>query len=192
MKDWQFYPLIIAFVVAMVAYALSLANYDDVARTSGLTLQGESLSGLYAAEGLSYSIASEMNNPAAYAVLSAHVSREKAPKSAGIFVTLGPKDEKAFAGQLLRITVTARAGRTAPLDQFEIAYFTAGAGDSAWQTFVLTDEFADYAFEYTPNFPNGDPGNDYVGIWPDVDGEERTVEVKAISIEILPNATQNQ
>ncbi len=191
MKDWQFYPLIIAFVVAMVAYALSLADYDNAARASGLTLEGESLSGLYAAEGLSYSIASEINNPAAYAVLSAHVSREKAPKSAGIFVTLGPKDEKAFAGQLLRITVTARKGRTAPLERFDAAYFTAGAGDSAWQTFELSNEFSDYAFEFTPNFPTGDPGNDFVGIWPDVDGEERTMDVKAISIEILPSPETN-
>ena len=39
MKDWQFYPLIMAFVGAMIFYALSLADYQDVDRAGDVGLE---------------------------------------------------------------------------------------------------------------------------------------------------------
>ena len=104
MKDWQFYPLIMAFVGAMIFYALSLADYQDVDRAGGVAVEGRSLSTLYAAEGVSYSIAGDNVNPHAYAVLSAHISRENAPPSAGVFLTLDEKDSQTFALKPLRVT----------------------------------------------------------------------------------------
>lgn len=185
MKDWQFYPVIIAAIIAMVAYALSLAEYTSGPLTGKFVIEGQSLNTLYAAEGVSFSIAGDTNNPNAYAVMSAHVSRANAPRSAGVFATLGPADEKRFAGQDLKVTIRARKGRGAALSSFDMGYFTAGAGDSGWKTFELTNAFRDFSFTFTPGLPKGDPGNDYFGVWPDVDGQGRTMDVESMTIEII-------
>ncbi|MGJ8562894.1 MAG: hypothetical protein ACSHXY_05015 [Alphaproteobacteria bacterium] len=184
MKDWQFYPIITAAIAALILYALSFAEYGNGPSGNNFVIKGPSLNTLYAAEGVSFSIAGDPSNPSAYAVMSAHVSRANAPPSAGVFATLGPADEKRFAGQKLNITVRARTGRATPLASFDVGYFTAGAGDSGWKTFSLTDEFEDYSFTFTPGLPKGDPGNDYIGIWPDVEGKSLTVDVKSITVDI--------
>lgn len=185
MKDWQFYPLIMLFAGAMIAYALSLADYEDIKGENGVVLEGRSLSTLYSSEGVSYSIAGDNVNPHAYAVLSAHVSRANAPPSAGVFLTLAPKDSQAFAGKPLRVTIRARKGRATPLETFDMAYFgQRGAGQSPWQSFELTRDFKDYSFEFTPK-PVATQGNDYVGIWPDVQGRGRTLDVKWLKVEVI-------
>lgn len=187
MKDWFFYPIAIALIAGMVAYAMSFSTVQtsDGPLSDVVLMEGRGLQTLFAAEGTAFSIAGDVNNPSAYAVLSAHVSRANAPKSAGVFFTLGPEYEKKFASQNLRITVHARKGRSNPLNTFEFAYFTVGAGDSGWKEFALDNEFQDISFEFTPKLPVGDPGNDFVGIWPDKDGRSRTMDVKWIKVEIV-------
>lgn len=186
MKDWLFYPLIIAFAGAMIAYALSLAEYENVDLSEGFIVEGRALSTFYASQGTTFSIAGDNVNPFAYAVLSAHVSRKNAPPSAGIFITLGPEDKKIFSDKNLRITVHARKGRANPLDSFDVAYFSQGAG-SGWKSFELSNEFQDYSFVYKTG--KADLGkNDYVGLWPDVAGQGRTMDIKWLKIELANKA----
>jgi len=64
----------------------------------------------------------------------------------------------------------------------ELGYFTTGVGDSGWKRFDLTESFADYSFDFTPNAPSG-KGNDYVGIWPDPSGEGGEIYVTSIKVE---------
>ena len=182
MKDWLFYPLVLAFVVAMVYYALSLATYEKIDSSKGLVVEGRFLSTLYASPGTSYSIAGDNVNPFAYAVLSAHVSRENAPPSAGVFLTLGAEDKKVFAKQNLRISIRARKGRANPVESFDIQYFAKDV-ESGWRTFELTNEFEDYSFDYRAGNANAGE-NDYLGIWPDVAGEALTMDVKWLKIEV--------
>lgn len=187
MKDWLFYPIAMALVAGMIAYAMSFSTVErqDGPLPDFVLIEGRDLQTFFAADGTSYSIAGDVNNPSAYAVLSAHVSRANAPPSAGVFLTLSPAYEKKFAGQNLRVTVHARQGRSNPLDQFEFGYFTAGAGSSGWLVLELENEFRDISFDYMPGLPNGDPSNDFVGIWPDKEGRNRTMDVKWLKIEIL-------
>lgn len=187
MKDWLFYPIVIALVGGMIAYALSFSDTTGTreAVTNEIVIEGRDLQTLFAAEGTTFSIAGDASNPAAYAVLSAHVSRQNAPPSAGVFITLSPAYETKFAGQDLRITVNARKGRANPLDRFEVAYFTVGAGDSGWQVFELGNDFRDFSFTFTPGLPNGAASNDFVGIWPDNAGRGRTMDVKSLKVEIV-------
>ena len=172
MKDWIFYPIAVAFIAGMIAFAMSFGGPGEPGGplSDTVLIEGRDLQTLFAAEGTAFSVAGDVNNPSAYAVLSAHVSRANAPQSAGVFMTLGPDYEKKFAGQNLRITAHARKGRSNPLDEFELAYFTAGAGDSGWKEFELENEFRDISFDFKPNLPVGDPSSDFVGIWPDKEG----------------------
>lgn len=185
MKDWLFYPFAMLIIGGMIAYALSFATPTGADTATEFKLEGETLSTLFPAEGTSFSIAGDANNPNAYAVLSAHIAKELAPPSAGVFATLGPSWEKKFAGQNIRVTIHARKGRANPVDRFQFAYFTDGAGSSGWQTFDLSSEFQDISFEFTPGLPNGDPSSDYVGIWPDPNGRQRTMDVKWLKVETV-------
>lgn len=186
LKDWQFYPIVILLIAGMVTLALSFADTPDPDEVlAGFVVEGEQLTQLFPASGTTISIAGDAENPSAYAVLSAHIAREQAPPSAGVFATLGPVYEKAFAGQNIRISITARKGQATPVKSFDAGYFTAGAGDSGWKTFTLSNIFETYSFDFTPGLPQSDPGTDFVGIWPDVPGEQKTVDVKSIRVEII-------
>jgi len=190
MKDVVFYPVVIALIGGSIAFALSFggkyATVDerDIIQT-GYVVEGVDLSRLMSAQGTSYDIAGDASNPAAYAVMAAHMTGEKAGASAGVFATLGPAYEKAMAGQTLRITVRARKGRSNPSDRFQVGYFTVGAGDSQWQSFNPGQDFADYSFTFKPGLPEGEPGNDYLGIWPDPSGDSGTIDVERMSVTIV-------
>ena len=182
MKDRYFYPLAAIIIGAMIAYALSFKVDNRPSNVDLYERQGVELEEFFPSPGTTVLI----NGPTedGFAVMSAHMSRDLAPPSAGVFVTLGPDYEGNFGGAKIRITVKAKMDPGVASRVMELGYFTAGAGDSEWQRFELTDEYADYSFDYTPNRPSG-KGSDYVGIWPDPSGKGGQINVKAIKVERL-------
>jgi hypothetical protein len=93
----------------------------------------------------------------------------------GAFLTIGEDIEKEFSGQPIKITVAARRSAENGADSFAVAYSTAKAGNSGWQTFKLTDDYALYEFDYTPATDLN--GSDFVGIWADTTGSGKGVDV---------------
>lgn len=184
MKDWLFYPFAILVIIAITAFAYTRGHHQEVPTGSTFIVEGQNLNTLYAAQGVSFSIAGDTENPNAYAVLSAHVSRSKAPPSAGVFVTLPPAYKEMYAGKALRISIIARKGRGSKLETFDMGYLTTDAGGSDWQTFAISSDFEDFEFTFTPRQAAVPGGSDYVGVWPDVDGESRTLDVKQIKVEL--------
>jgi len=83
------------------------------------------------------------------------------------------------------VTVRAKAGGDNPSDRFLLQYFTASVGDSEEQIFALTGQYQDYTITYKTNPPAGEPGSDYVGMWPDIDGQNRTMDVERISVKVI-------
>ncbi|MCF6274334.1 MAG: hypothetical protein L3J05_01045 [Robiginitomaculum sp.] len=190
MRDRFFYPLLVLVIAGVIALGLlpgirhtNLNPVDIIAE--GYSLSGTDLQKLTAAPGTEINFVDGVGDLPLLAVLSSNNPRRFAPASAGVFGTLGPNYEAAFGGHSLEITITARAGRTKPLDEFKAGYFTVGAGDSGWKNFTLSEDFADYSFTFKTNPPNGKPGNDFVGIWPGDEGKGDTMELKSISIEVL-------
>lgn len=153
--------------------------------TDGYTLEGDALRALVASPGTTVDYAQDQQLTGEYSIAAAHMLRREAPPSAGVFAELGPVYEAAFAENNLKITVRARAGKDRAAESFTVNYYSAGAGDSAPQTFAPTDEFQDYSFNFRPNAPRGDPGTDFVGIWPDVSGKSGTLEIERIRVEIV-------
>ncbi len=190
MRDRFFYPLLVLVIAGIIGLGLlpgirhtNLYPVDIVAE--GYLLEGADLQKLTAAPGTAISFVDGVADLPLLAVLSSNNPRRFAPASAGVFGTLGPNYEAGFGGHTLEITITARAGRAKPLDTFKAGYFTVGVGDSGWQNFTLSEDFADYKFTFKTNPPKGDPGNDFVGIWPGDAGTGETMELKSIRIEVL-------
>ena len=191
MSDRFFYPFFILLCAAIIVGALFAggglrADAPDIDPISdGFVLEGESLRRLVQPLGATVDFAADSEGNTAYAVLAAHMTREDAPPSAGIFAELSSVYEAAYGGRTITVTVRARQGQDNPSEQFSIAYYTAGVGSSQPQYYVLTEDFTDYSFTYRPRPPSGEPGSDYVGIWPDLTGLSKTMDVEKVSVFVL-------
>lgn len=183
MKDMFFYPLASLVIGGMIYFALSFGGESGPENADIYSLDGDNLAALFPSPGTTLQLMGEVQNGGVYAVLAAHMTRAEAPPSAGVFGTLGPVYEKNFGEQTIRITVRARQGKANPALNFDIAYFTSGAGDSDWTTYTLTDQFKDYSFLFSPGKPQSKKGNDYIGIWPDPTGQQGTIEVMSVRVE---------
>ena len=192
MSDRFFYPFVLLLIGAIVAAALFVDGPLKVPSVTpqqivseGFTAQGEDLRRFVNAPGTTVNYAVDSNGEVSNAVLSAHLSKAAAPPSAGIFIALGPNYEAAFGGKTLEVTVRAKAGGDNPSEGFLLQYFTASVGDSEEQVFPLTGDYADYTVTYKTNPPKGDPGSDYIGIWPDMAGEKRSMDVERVSVRVI-------
>lgn len=153
MKDKLFYPLFVLVVAGIIGVALlpgsgnrGLSRTDILAQ--GYTLAGADLQKLTTSPGTLADFPNDISGVPTFAVLSANLPQKMAGASAGVFGTLPPNYEQAFAGQTIKVTVSARSREDLPLESFLMAYFTAGAGDSGWRNYALTPDFKDYSFTF--------------------------------------------
>ena len=191
LKDRYFYPLAIALIAAMIWFALSKGTHDILTTKNilenGYVIDKENLSKLIASPGTSYDfVAKAQGNSQSYVTLKSSIALNNIPTSAGVFAPLGPELEKAFAERHLRITVRARQGQNTPLTNFYIAYFTADVGDSGWQRKTLTPAWQNYVIEFNPKATVNKLGVDYLGILPGKTGNQKTIDVQFIKIDIIP------
>lgn len=187
MRDRFFYPLFVLVIVGILALALSPGQENkrtQVDPAQGYELTGSDLETLTAAPGTLLSFETGQDGTLSYAILAANLPRKMAVLSAGVFGTLGTEYEAYFVGKTLEITVVARQDEAHPLAQFDVGYFTTGAGDSGWKPFVLTPEFQAYTFSFTPK-KSAVAGNDYFGIWPGRDGDSQVMHVQRMTIKII-------
>ena len=190
LKDLYFYPLAIAVIAAIIWYALSKADHDVLTTAGileyGFIVEDEDLITLTASPGTSYKYTGAIASQASYVTVLANIARKDAPASAGVFASLGPEYETAFANQRLMITIRARQGRTKPLTQFDMGYFTADVGDSGWIRKPLTPDWKNYSFEFSPKTPVNNLDVDYLGIWPGEKGDQETMDIEFMKIDVLP------
>ncbi len=190
MKDRFFYPLLLVVLVAVIGLALvpgrknSGLSPKDILK-EGFVLKGADLQKLAAAPGTLLSFKTGADGLTQSALLSTNIPFKMATPSAGVFATLGPNYEKAFGGQKLKLTITARAAGSDPLQSFKAGYFTGGVGKSGWQGFTLGPDYQEYSFTFTPRPPKSTPGNDYFGIWPGDAGDGKTMELKSMRISVM-------
>jgi len=190
MKDYLFYPLYALVIGAIVYYALSFKQETaDFNPAEGFELSGEDLQYLQVPERLEFTLTEDGQGGDLTAVLTSNVNKKTAPPSAGISVRLGAAYEKAFEGQMIEMTVRARAGDNAPSPAFQMGYFSVGSNSSGWKDYVPTSAYQDYKLSFTKAVPAGETGGDYAGIWPDLDGLGRTLHITSIKVKIVPETT---
>ena len=158
---------------------------DEEVLAQGYVLAGPDLQGLTAAPGTLVSFANDEAGAITYAIASTNLPKNMTAASAGLFGTLGPNYERVFGGKTLKITVRARASAINPLERFQAAYFSVGAGDSGWRNYILTPEYKDYSFTFRPRINKGKAGIDYIGIWPGTDGKGQSMDVEYFKVEVV-------
>ena len=189
MKDRFFYPIASVVIAAIIGLALlpgrgnrGLSGAEILAQ--GYVLSGNNLQHLTSGPGTLVGFANDEAGMVTHVIASTNLPKNMVAASAGLFGTLGPNYERAFGGKELKITVRARASGDNPLEQFQAAYFTGGAGSSGWKNFALTPEYSDYSFTFTPRKSEGKAGVDYIGIWPGIEGKGQTMDVKFFKVEV--------
>lgn len=189
LKDRFFYPIAVVLIASMIWFALSRAKPPHLQRVdickSGYAFKGEDLIQLVASPGTNYDYFASQNTKAAYVKLYSHIPRDKAPASAGVFAPIPSQYAQLFQGKTIRLTIKARLGRKDPLESFDAGYFSLTAGATNWKSFDLTDGFQDYSFEFTPSKAAPSEEVDYFGIWPGVEGEQKTMDVETMQIQII-------
>ena len=118
--------------------------------------------------------------------LKTNIARKNIISSAGVFASLSQNYETAFANRNIRMTIRARQGQKNPLTHFDMGYFTADVGDSGWIRKPLTRDWQNFTLDFKPGIPVNDLGIDYAGIWPGDKGEEETMDVEFIKVEVQP------
>ena len=189
MKDFYFYTLSATFVATSILIAMmhstEIKVSDECIVENGFIAQGKELKNLTSSPGTSFTFVAASQSSPAYITASSHVPRVNAQASAGIFAVLGPDYERVLGGRALSMTVSARKNRAYALDEFDMGYFTAGAGDSGWKTRKLTNVWRDYVLYFTPTSSQSEPDIDYLGIWPGVRGEKKLMDLRYIKVEVL-------
>jgi len=189
MKDFYFYTLSATFVATSILIAMmhstEIKVSDECIVENGFIAQGKELKNLTSSPGTSFTFVAASQSSPAYITASSHVPRVNAQASAGIFAVLGPDYERVLGGRALSMTVSARKNRVYALDEFDMGYFTAGAGDSGWKTRKLTNVWRDYVLYFTPTSSQSEPDIDYLGIWPGVRGEKKLMDLRYIKVKVL-------
>lgn len=189
MKDFYFYTLSATFVATSILIAMmhstEIKVSDECIVENGFIAQGKELKNLTSSPGTSFTFVAASQSSPAYITASSHVPRVYAQASAGIFAVLGPDYERVLGGRALSMTVSARKNRAYALDEFDMGYFTAGAGDSGWKTRKLTNFWRDYVLYFTPTSSQSEPDIDYLGIWPGVRGEKKLMDLRYIKVKVL-------
>lgn len=185
LRDLYFYPLAALFVLGMVAFALSFGGGEDVDEDyivrTGWTMEGEALRNLTVSPGSNMDY---VDDEGGYARLSVFTPFGVGPASIGVFATLGPDHEDAFAGRLLTITVRARASDRDPLESFDSAYFTLEGPQSPWREFTLDRDWQDYTYQFTPPIIDAEPNVDFLAIFAGRAGEQKQMDLASLRIEV--------
>lgn len=105
------------------------------------------------------------------------------------YIPLSTDLQMAFAQKNLKITVSARSAPENGSPTLRLQYSAGSDGSSEWLPFLLTPEWEDYIFNYTPPPSEGDRGLDYLAIWADPDGLGRGVEVQRVSFDTRSQTT---
>jgi len=184
--DRLFYSLAALVTFAMVLFALSFGGSESITDEEIIS-EGWELSGPDLVE-LTISPGSEgdfIDEDGGFIRLSQFTPSGQGPQSIGVFATLGPSHERAFAGRLLRITIRARASRSNPLDAFDSGYFTMEGRPSGWSTFQLGADWQDYRFEYRPPIIDAPANVDLIAVFPGRAGERKQMDVAAFKVEVM-------
>lgn len=191
MRDFLFYPLTALVAGGVIYYALSFAEeYEPIVLSEGFSVSGEQLQHMLIPEQLEFSLVTDEQTGEVVAVLKSHANKKSAPPSAGISVRLGADFEKIFNGKPLEMTVRARAGSSEATPLFEMGYFAVGGKSSDWQAFEPTPTYQDYTVRVEKSAPLDSAPVSYAGIWPDLEGFGRTLNISSITVKIAQSESE--
>lgn len=187
LSDRYFYPLALGVIGVIIYGALSFGTDARLSKADimrqGWTLSGADLQSLTVSPGSELVFDPEGN----FVTLSQYSAYGDGTPSVGVFATLGPDYEQAFAGQTLRIVVRARASGTDPLKSLHTAYYPMEANSSRWREFTLSPDWENHTFFFKAPVTTAEPNVDLMAIFPGWAGEQKKMDLAMIRISVEPD-----
>ncbi|MCP2679035.1 hypothetical protein NHF45_05785 [Maricaulaceae bacterium NA33B04] len=189
LSDRFFLPLFVLVCAGLIYLALEFrpAGDDAVMTNDRLVFEGAALAQLIPGPGTSSAF-----DPAATGGPVARASADSSlaaagNQSAGVGALVPPEFEAAVVGRDIEVSITLRAEDPSHT-QVAMGYFVVGGGDTGWLRREIPDDGSAIVLTHTipADAPTGN--NDWVGLWPDLEGAGRTVLVERIAVRILPEA----
>lgn len=186
--DWLFFPAAAALAACLIVLALTLNQNTGSALISdtGFVVQGEALADLVAGPGTS--VRFDPNAPDGPAArMRASASFDLAGNmSAGVAAFAPAEFETRISGHPIRVDIEARTVGPNPPETIKLAYFVIGQGGSVWRDVPISDEYTTLTIHWDGmEIPPGQH-REAIGIWPDIDGQNREILVRRMRVEILP------
>jgi hypothetical protein len=95
--------------------------------------------------------------------------------------------EFALESRPIEVVIEARSVGDFAASQFEANYFAKVEGESGWQTFTLTREFAPYTLTFHTPRRGREEGYDFIGIRPVSPDKHRVMDVRSVQIRVAGN-----
>ncbi len=191
MDDRIFFPLAIVVAVAMVGGASMVGIGTPICGPMGgargpadyseVVIAGADLCRMEAGRGYQLSELDAGSDSNALRIRAQYGETSDDPLKTAHF-KLGPDLETVYAGQKLRIVISARPADERGAMAFQVNYSTGKAGESGWQTFEMLPgwETYEYEFDVPQKLLKEAVAYDYLAIRPVVPRKARTVEVRSI------------
>ncbi|MDJ0921432.1 MAG: hypothetical protein QNI84_09905 [Henriciella sp.] len=191
MKDIVFFPIVLLVAILMVTGAMVS---DDERRLCGpvsggagpadysyAIVEGRDLCRMEAGPSVELN---RVGGPVdeAYLTLEAIAEDHRDDPEFNSHFKLAADLEYQYAGQKLRLLITARPSGASGAEAFEVNYSTGKAGETGWIRFNLKPGWETYRFDY--NVPEkllaDSVAFDYFAIRPVIDGKARSVDIQRI------------
>lgn len=188
LPDWLFFPAAAALAACLIVLAFTLNQNTGSALISdtGFVVQGEALADLVAGPGTS--VRFDPNAPDGPAArMRASASFELAGNmSAGVAAFAPNEFETRISGKRIRVVVEARTTGANPPSHIKIGYFIVGYSGTGWQDVPIGPEYTSVSVEWDATDISAGQYREAIGIWPDIDGQNREILVRRMRVEILP------
>ncbi len=126
-------------------------------------------------------------SPLGFMLSSSLVDVSPGGKTGATFSRVSEEFERGAADNVVRVTITAKAGEENPALNFAAAYSTNRNGNSGWKTFAVSPEFKTYSFEYKlPKLIDQDADKlegDFLGVNADLAGDGGQIIVSSVKLE---------
>lgn len=188
MKDIVFFPLMLFIAIAMVGGAMMVGgdapNCGPVGGADGpedyrfARVEGQDLCRMEGRKGFDVSLENDI------LTITAEPGSARSDYDQNPHFVLAGDLETVYAGQILKVSVTAKPTNGGGAEEFEVMYSTGNAGGSGWQKFQLQPDWKTY--EFTFNVPQklleSAVAFDYLAIRPLAGDKARSLEIKDVEM----------
>jgi hypothetical protein len=187
--DRVFIPLAILAAAGLIWLALAYRplGQDPVVTDTRFLMEGSALAQLIPGPGTEIVFdPAAPGGPVARAAATATIEAAGS-LSAGVGAVIPPEFEARLPGRAIEVEI-ALSNADPELTEVGIGYFTVGSGDTGWRRVDVEAEGSILTLRH--DIPLDAPlgNNDWVGIWPDLEGAGRTVAIRRIEVRLLPEA----
>lgn len=182
-SDPVFFLAAIAVAAGLIWFAMSGEQEQRGFTYDGRTLviEDEALAGLVPGPG---TIADYAPTEQAARITSNASFEQAGTLSAGVGLLLPRAFEEAVIGHRVEVSIEMRAMQDGHNAAY-MSYFTAGSGDSPRHVAELDSDWQTFTFAFDVPATATANEQEWIGIWPDLDGLERPVLVRRVEARIV-------